>query len=57
MIARAVHLKYALKALCLEDNLHSLDLRDCQWEDVNTIEKLLQKFDRATQLTGHTTCK
>lgn len=51
MIKRAQHLKYALRALCLEDDdLVSLDLSESQWEALKSIEVLLQKFDRATQL-------
>lgn len=51
MLKRAQHLKYPLRALCLEEKaLASLDLTESEWEDLKSIEVLLQKFDRATQL-------
>lgn len=53
MIKRAFHLKYPLKALCLEDRaLTSLDLDENEWNHLGVIEKLLQKFDRATKLVS-----
>ncbi len=51
MIKRALHLKYPLRAMCIEEIvLSSLDLTESEWEDLKNIEALLQKFDRATQL-------
>lgn len=51
MIVRAAKLKTPLRALCSnEKELQSLALVDAEYKELGTLETLLQKFDRATNL-------
>lgn len=51
MIKRAKYLKVPLTALCLHNKaLFSLGLTNDDWQHLENMEVLLQKFDRATQL-------
>lgn len=51
MILRAKHLKIPLRAMCLkESNLVSLQIMQAEWDELEHIATLLEKFDRATQL-------
>lgn len=51
MIVRAIKLKTPLRALCLnEKELQPLALNDAEYKELQVLETLLQKFDRATNL-------
>lgn len=51
MIRRAKHLKIPLRAMCLKEiNLVPLQITQAEWDELDQLETLLRKFDRATQL-------